>query len=306
MIVTDASPCSQGKHRWSFDGRSAHALPGCDRPNQMRCGGCGAVSVVRCRSSRSRCAPCSKRYQRNVSRIARSGLVLLPGREYFLTLTAPGEREHLLPSGAPCPCTSESNKLDDAVSLAVWNGESVHRWNRLHQAIERHYGVKLSYFRATEVQDRGALHFHVIIRVESPCKIRVSEVRKLAIRHNFGHAVDVRPVEDKRAAWYVAKYVTKCSDERELVPYLNRRTGELGPGRWRTWTSSRSWGESMRSLRASQRDWVLEQRKLSGEDPGTAEPATGCAGGAGALDHWCLRYAEGRLVMPSASGSVPM
>lgn len=296
MSVTESPSCA--KCSWAFDGRSEHPMGGCSRPNQLRCRGCSAVRVVRCRSARSRCRECSERYRKQVRRVAVSGVVALPGRDYLLTLTAPGAQEHFLPNGEPCSCTRESNKLDDEIAVAQWNGECVHRWNRLRQDMERALGVTFQYFKAVEPQDRGALHLHVIVRFDQPCNVRLAELRRLAIGQNFGHSVRFDPVRDERASWYVAKYVTKCSDERELVPYCHRKSGEVAPGRWRTWTSSRRWGESMGSVRASQRAWVEEQRLRTAVGGEWTQSAAAGAGAAGALDHSCLRYAEGPLLLP--------
>lgn len=277
--------CADGRHRMHCPPGKPRPAPidGCDRPVLLECGHCDHSTVVRCRSSRSRCGPCSTRYRRNVTRVARSGVTLLPGRDYSLTLTALGAQAHALPGRTIlCPCSARL--LLDEVDIAAWNGAAVHNWNRLHQALERRLGVTIKYFKAVEVQKRGALHLHVLIRVESPCEIRVSAVRALAIRHGFGHSVDLQKVTDNRAAWYVSKYVTKCADERELVPYLHRKTGELGPGRWRAWTSSRVWGESMASVRASQAAWVRERTERRTQGAESTESIGACGGEAGALD----------------------
>lgn len=298
------TPSCGNSHRWVFDGRSEHPVKGCSRPNQLRCASCGVVRAVRCRSPRSRCAECSARYQRQVRRVARSGIVLLPGREYMLTLTAPGAEPHRMPNGEWCPCTTPSNKVDDKISAARWNGECVHRWNRLRQDIERALGVRFQYFKAVEVQDRGLLHLHVLVRFDQPCKVSLKRLRELCVAHNFGHAVRLDPISDERAAWYVSKYVTKCADVRELVPYCHRKSGELGPGRWRTWTSSRRWGESIGSIRAAQRAWVEEQQQRAagggagGQGTESPAPATPGADAVGAFNPKSLRYTDGAFDVP--------
>jgi hypothetical protein len=303
--------CADGRHRMHVPPGQPPPAPidGCDRPLRLVCGYCGHTVVVRCRSSRSRCAPCSDRYRRNVARVARSGMsgrVLLPGQLYSLTLTAPGAREHALPGRSiPCPCSARL--LADEIDMAVWNGDAVHRWNRLHQALERRLGVTLKYFKVVEVQKRGALHLHVVIRVDRACEIRVSALRGLAIRHGFGHSVDLQKLTGsaaERACWYVAKYVSKSSDDRGEAPYVNRRTGEFGHGKWRTWTSSREWGETMSSIRAAQLAWIREGGSERTQGAGAAEPTGACGGEAAALDRSRARYAS--VVVAPLATSVPL
>lgn len=242
--------CARHAHRWA--GR-APATEDCERPAFMVCL-CGDRYVQRCQaSSRAKCAPCSERYRRCVRRVASSGMVL-PGRTYLLTLTAPGDRPHRY-RGGWCPCTDA-----EGVDLARWNGEMANRWNKFVTDVRRSVG-ECEYLAAKEAQKRGALHLHVPIRFAGPARVRLSKLRALAIRHGFGHEVDLQELDDsaaaERTAGYVAKYVTKASGEREAVPFVHRVTGEVGPGRWRTWSASRGWGASMASVRLAQRRWWL-------------------------------------------------
>lgn len=214
----------------------------------------------------------------------------------MLTLTAPGERAHEIRPGIPCPCAS--TLLDNEQALAKWNGEAVPRWNRLQQAIERYAGCDVQYLRAVEVQRRGALHLHVLMRLEHPRKLRVSRLRALAIRHGYGHEIKLDAC-DERAAFYAAKYVSKSSDERKSVPYVHPRTGEVGPGRWRTWVASRRWGETMRSVVAAQLRWAQERAMWTaggvagGQGTESPAPATPGADAVGALDPNGVRYTSG-------------
>jgi hypothetical protein len=172
----------------------------------------------------------------------------------MLTLTAPGDKAHRLPGGDLCRCTPEGG-----VDLARWNGQAVPRWNRLHQDLERAYGCELIYLKATEVQGRGALHFHVLIRLPIGVELKRSHVRRLAIDHGFGHELDIAPVTSMAAAGYCAKYVSKAAAERPDVPYVHPSTGEIGPGNWRTWSSSRAWGVTMGQVLADQARWARER-----------------------------------------------
>lgn len=211
-----------------------------------------------------------------------------------LTLTAPGNSRHRdrTRPGAPwCECTDVGG-----VDLAVWNGQQGDRWNRFIQDLRRHrlLGEIVQYFRAVEVQDgkrrldgrgRQALHEHVLLRLDGVVQLDaalVDQLRRLAIAHGYGHELVVEtPVisQDGRArlaAWYAAKYVSKATDVRGVVPWQRRhlgerlvdvvdeRTGEvtresrprLSPSTYRTWTASRGWGCSMRLVKQRQREWA--------------------------------------------------
>lgn len=206
----------------------------------------------RCRNHRqSRCRPCATRYRRRVQSVAADGLYRDGGFFYLLTLTAPGSSEHYLPSGKRCPCTPMGG-----VDLGQWNPTAGKRWNHFLVLVERKYLVRPVYFRAAETQERGALHHHVL--VWSPRKLSVRTVRSLAIAAGYGHEVDLQHLErgSRKAAYYVSKYVTKSADERDLVPWVGQvvdeESGEVTegmvPATFRTWSSSRSWGKSMREL----------------------------------------------------------
>lgn len=170
-----------------------------------------------------------------------------------MTVTAPGDRAHRLPSGEWCLCTPPGG-----VDLAAWNASHSRRWNHFRTSL-RQAVPELEYFRGVEVQVRGALHDHVL--VWSPVQLSLVELRKIAIRAGFGHSVDLAPIEpgSRKCAYYVSKYVTKATDSRDLVPWLAEvvdfRTGEVTmavvPGRYRTWSMSREWGSTMAQVRAA-------------------------------------------------------
>lgn len=272
--------------------------PDCDRPSVLRCDGgdCSAERLVACSSTRaSRCRPCSKRYRGRVATVARSGR--RGGREgLFITLTAPGRRAHTVgggPADPVCECTGP-----DGTDLALWNAESAEKWRRITQWLRRTYGRDVEYFRATEPQKRGALHFHVILRRRDggALVIDVDDLRAAAIRNGFGHEVDVQPMEHvhtrprkSRAGRrervgnvyaYVAKYVAKSADARPHIPWSRHVwvTKEVvdGAGRlvtvtdlyesnvatYRTWVASRQWGDTMLSVRCAQAHHATVMRLL--------------------------------------------
>lgn len=304
-LPTSCPAHEDSTHRFRWGGRAARVEDDrCERPQLMRCA-CGEGFRSRCGSSaRAKCGPCSETYRRRVRRVAGSGLAL-PGRTYLLTLTAPGTSPHFIGrSSVVCPCTPR-----EGVDLAQWNGTLGRRWNDFVTDVRRYIG-HVEYFAAKEVQRRGALHLHVPLRFDAPVSVTVARLRVLAIRHGFGHEVDFQEITDAgRAAGYVAKYVSKAAGDREAVPFVHPVTGEVGGGRWRTWTCSRSWGSSMSSVRAAQRAWWQEQQASKVGGPGTGEGGPSGSrtrggpgdGGAGALDSNTSSYARA-MELPSVGG----
>jgi hypothetical protein len=238
----------------------------------------------RCRAtSEDRCRPCAVTYRRRVRRVADSGRVRYPGDTLLLvTLTAPSEvdqhcKRHkkcdarLDATCEVCPCTP-----DGGVHLGEWNGNCSARWNRFIEQLRRETGLQLQYFRGAEVQRRGALHFHVMVRLPRSrgAVLSVAQIRRIAMAYGFGHEVSLDPITDHKAAGYVAKYVSKSCADRVRMPWVHRRTGEVtnGYGRYRTWTSSREWGQSMKQVRAEQAAWWAER---AGEAPPAQQAPTG-------------------------------
>lgn len=141
-----------------------------------------------------------------------------------------------------------------------------------------------AYFRATEVQDRGALHFHVLLHfpdgaIVPPGLLEV--LRQYVMRYGFGHEVDVQAADPVRAMHYVAKYVTKASGARKLVPWrapqrpgdftTDRDTGEVFLYRrrrasYRTWSASRAearcWHRTMRDVVQAQQHFAATMAAL--------------------------------------------
>lgn len=174
----------------------------------------------------------------------------------MLTLTAPSPDEHQAwvvgwdkRSARPwCGCHKHL-----AGGLGLWNASAATRWNHLRTLLAREYPGQ-EFLKAVEVQERGALHLHVIHWSPEPVDLRV--IQALALRAGFGCTLDYAPCApgSRRAAYYVAKYVTKACDQRGSVPWdlVNTWTGEVetvAEARYRTWSSSRGWGVTMKALR---------------------------------------------------------
>jgi hypothetical protein len=205
------------------------------------------------------------------------------GSIIMLTLTAPGDQVHYLPNGEPCPCTPAGG-----CDLAEWNAGLGHRWNRFCQDLRRLLGQQVQYFKATEVQARGALHLHVPLRLVLGTKLHLPTIRQLAISHGFGHSVDLTAVKNEAGLRYVAKYVSKSSAMRSSVPWrkLHQPTGELRLSpTYKTWSASRSWGLTMAAVKQQQREWALAGGGLD-------QPEAGGPPGAGTapLDSNAIRY----------------
>lgn len=289
------------EHAWKFVGTFSGGMAdyavappaGCDAPAVLGCSLCGDVLAVRCMSTReSKCKPCAKRYRGTVARVALSGTrgSVAAAEALFVTLTAPGVKRHRnLRTGQWCECTPE-----DGTDLAEWNGRSGRRWQHLMRQLRRDLGHgvwgRIEYFRASEAQDRGALHFHVLLRRSDggPLYLDETHLRRLALAFGFGHEVDVSAYEPKHAR-YVAKYVAKSADAREAVPWKGTRRRSMQSWRgvpyrvrevrfmehttvptYRTWVASRGWGDTIARVRADQAhyaatwaalpDWVIVVR----------------------------------------------
>jgi hypothetical protein len=177
--------------------------------------------------------------------------------------------------------------------MGAWNADAATCWNRLRTGLARESGG-LRFFRAAEVQKRGLLHYHVIVKWAKP--VPLHRIHALATDAGFGCVIDLRPI-DPGSTWsqhYVSKYVTKSCDDRDEVRWerldyarVDRETGEIPittTPTFRTWSCSRDWGLTMAEIvAAARRAAVLrpEAAESLGEDvPG--DDGWGLAAGASA------------------------
>jgi len=241
-------------------------LPGLDCQNPMlaQCAVCGRSEAWNCNTAA--CRPCAARYRRRVGRVAESGCDRRGGHLYLLTLTAPGEQQHVnRTTGEVCRCTPAGG-----IELGEWNASHSRRWNHFRTRLRQdHPGAE--FFRGIEVQKRGALHHHAL--VWSPKRLTLQWVRTLAVGVGYGHSVDLQPIDaaSRSAAGYVTKcvagYVTKARGERKTVPWLDvdHRTGVIrrgeGEARYRTWSKSRGWGLTMAAVRAISAEQVRARQE---------------------------------------------
>ena len=253
--IPPSSGCANHRMVWLRRAEAHVQHSSCDQPVWAGCETCGRREIWRCgASSTEACRPCGERYRRRVGRVVSSGRLIPGGTLVMLTLTAPGVQQHYLPNGDPCPCTPAGG-----VSIAEWNAGLGHRWNRFCQDLRRHLGQNVQYFKATEVQARGALHLHVPMRLVVGSRLHLPTIRQMAIAHGFGHSVDVTAVRDEAGLRYVAKYVSKAAAMRSSVPWrkVDPASGELRlTPTYKTWSASRSWGLTMAAVREAQRTWA--------------------------------------------------
>lgn len=286
-------PIGEGRHRWRMRGR----WPGTDRcsaPLRMVCLNCAERCAMDCGTRHvTRCGLCSDRYRRNLVRCASYGLAV-PGRQGprwalgMLTVTAPGTGPHrrwaLGGSNRNQPMCTCRLQAASAHDLGEWNAATPAMWNRLRTALARDY-PGLEFFKASEVQKRGALHLHALLAVPGG-RVDLRRVQSLVMAAGFGCVLDWAPIEpgSQKAARYVGKYVTKDA-EQDQVPWsrevVDERTGELTVetlARFRPWTASRHWGLTMGELRRLRRVAAARsaaQLRSSGSDESAGTLAVG-------------------------------
>lgn len=267
------APGSDGEHRWRHVGAYRGERPSwlsCWRPVAGVCRGCAQRVVWRCKTRHEgRCQPCGEIKRRRVARLVHDGLARRigsgggqPWTVGMLTLTAPGRPGHrrFVP-GKPgnhgiCNCAMKEHSQE---ALGLWNASASQRWNHLRTVLRREY-PGLEFFRAVEVQQRGALHLHVMLGLRGQASLAL--LQQFALAAGFGCVIDWSPVEGDlgRRAGYLAKYVTKEAEPGDVPwqrEHLDKRTGELTTRRdatYRAWSASREWGMTMLQLEALIRD----------------------------------------------------
>lgn len=207
---------------------------------------------VRCGSRvKSKCPGCAELYRADWAAIARSGVFDGPIEQYafyLLTLTAPSFGQvHRVPNVAkgqttvkhPCSCgvwhtVADAGLLGVAVDClsydyagqAAWNRDMGILWsNTVRRLRDRWPGVE--FFIVREVQARGVLHTHVIVRiprVQAPAAADLREAARSAVGFSkldgvlleWGAQADCQrfraDADGGRAIWYLSKalnYVLK-------------------------------------------------------------------------------------------------
>jgi len=281
--------CSSEGHDWRFVPGAAGDAGDCWSPAKVVCVACRFSFTKKCGSARrTKCEPCSGRHRLNVAAVGRSGwLDHGAHRGAFVTLTAPGA--DVIPwdrsrcsHGAEVRCGGGQGCVADADALALWHAGLPQRWSWFMTYLRRALPhVDVQFFKTYELQQRGALHLHVMMRFAGPVSQRSfkAAVRGCA-RHSvvrFGRQckVDFVDLSDgdsvARLAGYCAKYASKTSDQVPSVRTISHVTGEVRTVSVRAWSASKSWGDTMRVLRARRFAWWLAQN--AGGRPLAADPA---------------------------------
>ncbi|MDT0455381.1 replication initiator protein RepSA [Streptomyces sp. DSM 41527] len=241
----------------------------------------------------SRCPSCAWTYAGDTYHLIRSGITGgkgVPGvvRDHprvFATLTAPSFGPvHNRPKTGRCRCGGQHDESDpqlgtalvprtyDYAGAVLWNNHASDLWRYftiyLRREIAARAGItqtalrdscRVSFGKVAEFQKRGAVHFHMVVRLDGPAgpdteppswasvallddairaaagrvKVPVAASGALPPRTlRWGDQVDVQPIgglaEDElteaAVASYVAKYATKAA---ETTGTVDRRIGEL-------------------------------------------------------------------------------
>jgi hypothetical protein len=203
-------------------------------------------------------------YKGEVRQVFESGMVNVPAEALgMLTVSPPGVNVHtrrLHGVTEVCPCTPA-----EGFSHSDWNGSFTQRTNRLLRDLGRSLGCELEVAQAREWFRDDLLHGHLlIVRSDGlPLVVTRKELRRLLLKHGFGHKVMWRVIDDAgKASRYVAKYVAKGVSQRGRVAWRKvRRDGTVQcTATYRTWTTSRRWGLSMAAVRAARRDAAAARR----------------------------------------------
>jgi hypothetical protein len=186
----------------------------------------------------------------------------------------PGKPRRRCPHGRPQSCFVHHAEAEESVGTPLcpdcydYEGQVLHNaltpelWRRMSIYVPRHLArvlgvtqvelkrrLRVSYVRLAEFQRRGAIHLHVIVRldtadggdpdveVQALQEACLSAARAVSAHHGrgstaFGTELDVQPLDrgNSRAgglASYVAKYATKSSDDSGGLDRQIRSADEL-------------------------------------------------------------------------------
>lgn len=138
--------------------------------------------------------------------------------------------------------------------IAQWNLTSTERFSAFLEELRRTFvGKTIDYWKVTEYQRRGLIHFHGIIA--GLAWVDLDWLKRLAVKHGFGPRLEFHAPTGglKRLCGYYTKYVLKNATTE--VP-------EHAPLRLHVVTSSHGWAPDWRHRRprttAAEWAWVPE------------------------------------------------
>jgi hypothetical protein len=230
----------------------------CDQPLRAVCRDCEAVEFWRCETYG--CEPCGEAKKRRLARLIEDGASVQLGSglyAFFLTVTAPGDRDHLRwyqgvrpADRAVCECHRHG------LTMGEWNAQESACWNRLRTSLAR--DGRVQFVGAVETQKRGMLHRHIVLFADRT--LTHVEVQEQALAAGYGCVLDLERLDSfRKVSRYLTKYVAKGSSDRAQVPWsrwvADRQTGELLLRKrptYRLWSSSQRWGVTMKQIKAAQ------------------------------------------------------
>ncbi|WP_060890695.1 replication initiator [Streptomyces europaeiscabiei] len=260
--------------------------------------------LIRCNNRRAtRCAACAEVYRKDTFHLVTAGLsggkgigpAVAQHPRVFATFTAPSFGPvHNRPNGGRCRCGGAHPEDDPALgtpldpdrydyrAAVLWNAHAGALWARfttyLRQQLASRAGLtrselrdslKVSYAKVAEYQQRGAVHFHAVIRLDGPegaedtppswatTELLTDTIRTSArlaeapgpvldarpYTFRFGKQLDVRPIRSadfagtselssRAVASYIAKYATKGAETAGTLdrPIRNPITDLIGSG----------------------------------------------------------------------------
>jgi len=128
------------------------------------------------------------------------------------------------------------------VSAVAFNRDAPRAWNAFLTAFRReHPGRVVEFWKVAELQDRGHVHFHVVVR--GLRSLSIATLRRVAVAAGFGKWVGVRwPLNYRDGAHsvggYLAKYLLKSyAASGGVVKLITQSRGWRGE--WSSW--KRKW-----------------------------------------------------------------
>lgn len=110
--------------------------------------------------------------------------------------------------------TAPGGELD----CEAWNEGASGRWHHLFTLMRQHFAsAELEFWKVGELQRRGAIHYHVVVRSRVPIYISHGLLQRLAMMAGFGQVCGVEGVRPyaqpvRVILAYLGKYLTKACE----------------------------------------------------------------------------------------------